>query len=94
MASANATYNFSNASLGLGVRHTGEQQDSEFIFATPQDTVALDPYVLVNLYGTYRLTDNLEAFGRVENLLDERYEDVFSFRAPGMSAYAGIRIRM
>jgi vitamin B12 transporter len=94
LASVNVTYNFSNASLGLGARYTGEQQDSEFIFATPQDTVALDPYVLVNLYGTYRMTDNLEAFGRVENLLDERYEDVFSFRAPGMSAYAGIRIRM
>lgn len=94
VAALNATYSFSNASLGLGVRYNGEQQDSEFIFATPEDTVALDAYVLVNLYGTYRLTDNLEAFARVENLLDERDQDVFSFRAPGRSAYAGVRIRM
>jgi vitamin B12 transporter len=94
IASLNAAYDFGNASLGLGLRYNGEQQDSEFIFATPEDTVALDPYVLVNLYGTYRLTDKLELFARVENLLDEQYEDVFSFRAPGVSAYAGVRFTM
>jgi vitamin B12 transporter len=94
VASLNAAYDFGNASLGLGLRYNGEQQDSEFIFATPEDTVALDPYVLVNLYGTYRLTDKLELFARVENLLDEQYEDVFSFRAPGVSAYAGVRFTM
>jgi len=94
LASINATYTFSHASLGLGVRYNGEQQDAEFIFTTPEDTVSLDPYVLVNLYGTHRLTEDLEAFARVENLFDEHYEDAFSFRAPGRSAYAGIRIRM
>ena len=94
IASFNASYDFGNASLGLGLRYNGEQQDSEFIFATLQDTVSLDPYLLVNLYGTYRLSDDLEAFARVENLLDEQYEDVFSFRAPGVSAYAGIRFTM
>ena len=94
IASFNASYDFGNASLGLGLRYNGEQKDSEFIFATLQDTVSLDPYLLVNLYGTYRLSDNLEAFARVENLLDEQYEDVFSFRAPGVSAYAGIRFTM
>lgn len=76
------------------MRYNGEQQDSEFIFATPADVVTLDSRVIVNVYGTWRLTDGLEAFARVENLLDERYEDVFSFRAPGVSAYAGIRFTM
>ena len=94
LASFNATYDFGDASLGLGLRYNGEQQDSEFIFATPADTVTLDPYLLVNAYGSYRLTQNLEAFARVENLLDEQYEDVFSFRAPGVSAYAGVRFSM
>ena len=94
IASFNATYDLGDASVGLGLRYNGEQQDSEFIFATPQDTVSLDPYLLVHLYGTYRLSDNLEAFARVENLLDEQYEDVFSFRAPGVSAYAGVRFSM
>jgi vitamin B12 transporter len=94
LASFNATYDFGDASLGLGLRYNGEQQDSEFIFATPADTVTLDPYLLVNVYGSYRLTQNLEAFARVENLLDEQYEDVFSFRAPGVSAYAGVRFSM
>jgi len=31
--------------------------------------------------------------GRVENLLDETYEDVFGFRASGIGAYVGIGFR-
>jgi vitamin B12 transporter len=80
--------------LGIGVRFNGEQQDNEFIFATPEDYVTLQSFTLVNVYGSWKLTDNLEAFGRVENLLDEQYEEVFSFTSPGVSAYAGLRFRM
>ena len=29
---------------------------------------------------------------RVENLLDEDYEQIFSFRSPGIGAYAGLRL--
>ena len=36
------------------------------------------------------MTDRLSLFGRVENLLDETYEDVFGFRASGVSAYIGV----
>jgi len=80
--------------LGIGLRFNGEQQDNEFIFATPEDYVTLQSFTLVNVYGSWKLTDNLEAFGRVENLLDEQYEEVFSFTSPGVSAYAGLRFRM
>ncbi len=95
MASLNAVYSFGpDASIGIGLRHNGSRQDNEFIFATPAEHVTLAPYTLVNLYGSYRLSDKLEAFARVENLLDEDYEDVFSFASPGVSAYAGIRLTL
>ncbi len=54
----------------------------------------LGDYLLVNLNADFRLTDTISLFGRVENLFDERYEDVFSFTNPGISAFAGLRARL
>lgn len=94
IGSLNVTYEFSpQASAGIGIRYNGEQQDNEFIFATPADFVTLKAYTLVNIYGSWQVTDNMQAFGRVENLLDEKYEEVFSFASPGISAYAGLKMQ-
>jgi vitamin B12 transporter len=40
-----------------------------------------------------KLAEGINAFGRVENLLDEQYEQVFSFISPGRSAVIGIEAR-
>ena len=53
--------------------------------------LALQEYVLVNLNAAYRLSPTLSVFGRVENLFDERYEEVFSYVGQGRGAYAGIK---
>lgn len=55
--------------------------------------VTLKEFVLVNFNAEYRVTDRVSLFGRVENLLDEQYEEVFSFATPGRAAYGGIRAR-
>ncbi|RNA64849.1 TonB-dependent receptor [Prosthecochloris sp. ZM_2] len=52
----------------------------------------LDSYVLVNLTGSYQVTENIELYGRVDNLLDEFYEEAWSYATPGLSAYGGIRL--
>ena len=92
IASLNLTYRFlERGSATLSLRYNGEQQDNEFIFATPQDFVTLEAFTLVNLNASYRVTETLEIFGRVENLLDEKYEEVFSFASPGIAAYAGVK---
>lgn len=53
----------------------------------------LNNYVLVNLNADVKLTDRIGLFGRVENLGNEDYEDVFSFETPGRSFYIGARAR-
>ena len=35
---------------------------------------------------------NENVYARVENLLDEEYEDVYVYNTPGIGAYAGIRL--
>src|SRR6185436_18434336 len=81
--------------LNLVARYNGRQSDVAFtdpsFIPVP---VRLDDYLLINLAGDLRLTKRVEAFARVENLLDDQYEEVFSFVAPGRSTYAGLRLRI
>jgi vitamin B12 transporter len=89
------TYRFfdDRASATVTVRHNGEQDDNEFVSATPQTRSTLAAYTLVNLSASVEVTDAVTVFGRIENLLDEDYEEVFSFRTQGRSAYAGTRVK-
>lgn len=80
--------------LNLVVRYNGRQTD--LAFTNPSFVpvrVSLDDYALVNLSGDLKLGGRLSLFGRVENLLDADYEDVFSFATPGRTAYVGLRAR-
>lgn len=73
-----------NLALGLNTLVVGERPDEG-------GSITLDEYTLVNLTGTYNLTEMVELFGRVENLLDEEYQEVSGYGTVGRSAYVGIR---
>ncbi len=82
------------ASATLVVRYNGETPDVAFIDPSFRPVrVTLDDYTLVNFNAQVKLTDSLNAFARVENLLGERYEQVFSFVSPGRSAAVGVEAR-
>ncbi|TAD83337.1 MAG: TonB-dependent receptor [Sphingomonadales bacterium] len=82
------------ASATLVVRHNGATPDVAFIDPSFVPVrVTLDDYTLVNLNARAKLTDQITAFARIENLLDERYEQVFSFVSPGRSAIVGVEAR-
>ncbi|WP_315760164.1 TonB-dependent receptor plug domain-containing protein [Sphingomonas sp. Y38-1Y] len=75
-------------------RYNGRQLDSAFIDPSfVPVTVELEEFVMVNLALDYRLTDAVSLFGRVENLVGERNEEVFSFVGTGRGAYGGVRAR-
>ena len=50
-------------------------------------------YSTWNAGGCVRIARQLEIFGRVENLFDRQYEEVFGFPAPGRGMFAGLRVR-
>lgn len=79
-------------SITVTVRHSGAQRDNAFTLVTPP-IVTLDAFTLVNVNVSYDLTENVQLFGRIENLTDERYEEVFSYRSPCIGAYAGVRTK-
>ena len=51
----------------------------------------LDPYWLVSAAASYKLQPGVELFARVENTLDQHYQEVFGFETPPLAAYAGVR---
>jgi len=93
IGSANLTWRAPADRFGatLTARYNGKTFDSNFTNLPIGPRVRMDDYVLVNFAADAKLTDGIQAFARVENLLNERYEDVFTYRTPGRAAYAGIR---
>lgn len=82
------------ASATLVVRHNGAALDDAFTDPSFVPVrVRLDDYTLINLNARARLTDGISGFARVDNLLDDRYEQVFSFVSPGRSAVVGVEAR-
>ena len=51
----------------------------------------LDNYEVVALTASFNLVKGLDVYGRVENLLDDDYEEVPGFKTSGAAAYAGLR---
>ncbi len=51
-----------------------------------------DGYDVWNAGASWRVARQLEIFGRIENLFDRRYEEVFGFPALGRGAFAGLRV--
>ncbi len=57
------------------------------------DTVGedMDDYEVLDLNASYNFTPGLQVYGRVENLLDEDYEEIPTYNTSGAAAYAGVR---
>jgi vitamin B12 transporter len=54
--------------------------------------VTLDDYGVLDVALSYSASDKLEVYGRVENGLDEDYQEVFGYNTAGRSAYGGVRL--
>ena len=100
IASLQGTYSFSAwqrpARANLGVRYNGTQRDTVTDSFSPSRTHTedLQGYTLVNAGFSWNLRENLEVFARGENLLDQRYQEVFGYGTAGIAFYAGLTLRL
>lgn len=76
--------------------YNGEMDDLTFRQALPFDRVRvmLDDYLLVNLAGSYEIREGVELFGRVENMFDEDYEEIYGYGTAPVAAFGGIRVTL
>ncbi len=101
-----ATYAFDRdrAKVGVAAVYNGVMQDEALrtasscffgsCFPLTSERVALKDYWLVSAMASYKITPQLEMYGRVENLLDQRYQEVYGFGTPGLAVYGGVRMTL
>ena len=53
----------------------------------------IEDYSFVNIAAEYEINPHLSIFGRIDNLTNEHYAEVFGFPALGRAAYGGMKLR-
>jgi vitamin B12 transporter len=79
--------------IRLSLIHIGEREDLDFSI-WPAIRVTLPDYTLLNSVISYDLTQQIQLFLRMDNLLNEKYEMIKGYGTPGRSAYLGLNISL
>jgi vitamin B12 transporter len=53
----------------------------------------IEDYSFANIAAEYEINPHLSVFGRIDNLTNEHYSEVFGFPALGRAAYGGVKLR-
>ena len=87
----NINYKFSSRiNTNIDIIYAGKRDDKIFTDFS-SERIKLDPYTVIDLSATYKLFDYVSLNGRIENLFNTYYEEVYGYATPGISAYAGIK---
>ena len=79
------------ANLNVSIHHIGDRRDIDF---SSGDRITLDEYTRVDISFNYQIHGTLEFYARLNNVLDEEYQDVFGFEAEEFSAFAGLKVQL
>lgn len=75
---------------GASLAYVGRHFDDRDVF--PFDPVALGAYWLATARVAYSVTPRLQLFARMTNALNQKYEDVFSYRTEPRRIFLGVRL--
>ena len=88
------------AHVGLAAVYNGSLIDEAlraskpFVFPLTAERVMLKDYGLVSATASYKVTPSVEVYARAENVIDQRYQEVYGFQTPGAAVYGGVRITL
>jgi vitamin B12 transporter len=85
--SLDAWHDFGRASAGAGVTFAAHRRDVD---AKTFAQIDAEDYTVTRLYGAYKLTQWVTFKVRLENLLNEKYEEVNGYPALGFAAFGGV----
>ena len=79
--------------LNTNIHYSGGQTDDYFPpFPSLAQRVSLDKYTLLNINANYSVTEQLDIYIRLDNLLDDQYEEVLGYQTLGLGGSIGFRI--
>ncbi|MDG2251137.1 MAG: TonB-dependent receptor [Gammaproteobacteria bacterium] len=88
---ANFGINFTSSSekfrLSAFYRVSRDSVDEQF-----GSRVDLDDFEVLDISASYRISENISLYARLENALDETYQEVLDFISPDRASYIGIRL--
>ncbi len=100
---ASYTFDRDRARVSVAVVYNGSMVDEALrtsnacffgCFPLATERVTLKDYWLVSAIASYKLTPSLELYARAENVLDQRYQEVYGFETAGAAVYGGLRLTL
>jgi len=80
----------SGFSAGTGLVFASDRMDVD---AASFDPIRGEDYTVVRLYGAWQITSRVTFKARLENVLDEKYEQVNGYPQLGFGAFAGVELK-
>ena len=77
----------------LLVLSVGDRYDRDFR-PWPYEDIILEGYTTVNMTASYKILQNAELTGRIDNVFNVDYQDVLTYNTPKRSGYVGLRITL
>ncbi|MGA8263770.1 MAG: TonB-dependent receptor, partial [Ignavibacteriaceae bacterium] len=91
-AAITVNYNFTKSiNAGAEAIMVGKRDDKDFS-TYPATRITLDSYTLLNASATYKVNDLIQLYGRLVNILDSSYEEIYGYGTAGRSGYLGLKI--
>jgi vitamin B12 transporter len=69
----------------------GKRRDKIFAYLVPE-SITLPSYGIINLSASYTLFSNMDIYGRIDNLLNTYYEEIYGYGTARLSGYLGFRL--
>ena len=60
-------------------------------YASYYHATTLAKHALVNVGADYQINDKVQVYGRIENLLDADYQEVYGYNTAGITGYVGLK---
>jgi vitamin B12 transporter len=85
-------YSFFNGkgNINCEMHYVGNRND----YGQDFSVTTLEGYAIFNVAARFRVHDNIEIFGKIHNLFDDYYEEVFGYDTQRFSMFGGVKLEM
>ncbi|MCF6245131.1 MAG: TonB-dependent receptor [Sulfurovum sp.] len=86
-------YGITDLHLGVNAEYVGSRTDTKFNPDFSKSDVETGKYTLLHFTANYNITEEIEVYGSIENITDEKYQTVYGYATSPRAFYAGIRAK-